>query len=466
MNEKERLQEERKLLLQEVEALLSMIAAPVLVIDQNGAILHVNTLAEQAWRRSQITLTNKQIAELIDQEDILTYLKQGKPTKNLPVQIKDSTGGHHPYRCRLHPLFVNQKVAGAVLQLMKQEPIPEQGADRRYRVRYTFHDIRGSSEVLTSLLAEAEKVAKSDSTILVRGESGTGKEVLAQAIHHASLRSDGPFLALNCAAIPESLLESELFGYEEGAFTGAKKGGKMGRFELARGGTLFLDEVGDMPLHLQAKLLRVLQERRIERVGGSGSIPIDVRVIAATHKDLEAMIARQKFREDLYYRLNVIPLVMPPLRERKADLYDLIHYFMKKFSVRLDKEIKRFSSQALQCLYDYHWPGNVRELENVAEYIMNLEIGELVTVTSLPAYMRNAPARGAEPDFPVIKRTEVPETTYLNFDEAEKKLLFEALKRFGMSTEGKRKAAEALGISVSTLYRKLQRIRRENKLSR
>jgi transcriptional regulator with PAS, ATPase and Fis domain len=185
---------------------------------------------------------------------------------------------------------VNKKVEGAVLQLTKRILAPSVDKHKKYATRYSFADIRGSSDVMTALKVQAEKVAKGNSTILIRGESGTGKEVLVQAIHTASNRQKGPFIAINCAAIPESLLESELFGYDEGSFTGAKKGGKPGRFELAQGGTLFLDEIGDMPLFLQAKLLRVLQERRVERVGGSESIPIDVRVIAATHKDLDVQI--------------------------------------------------------------------------------------------------------------------------------------------------------------------------------
>ncbi|WP_027414749.1 sigma-54 interaction domain-containing protein [Aneurinibacillus terranovensis] len=468
MNDIDSLKKERKRLLQEIEVLLSMISTPILVVDQQGNVIHTNMFAEKVWGRSQITLINKHILELINSAKLIEFVRQGKPTIDLPVEIKDSMEVFHPYACRLHPLIVSKQVEGAVLQFTKQFLVPSVDKQKKYATRYSFADIRGNSPVITALKAQAEKVAKSDSTILIRGESGTGKEVLAQAIHGASQRQKGPFVAINCAAIPESLLESELFGYDEGSFTGAKKGGKQGRFEMARGGTLFLDEIGDMPLFLQAKLLRVLQERRVERIGGSESIPIDVRVIAATHKDLETMIANQQFREDLYFRLNVIPLSIPPLRERSEDLYELIQYFMKRYGERLGKENKRLSSQALKRLFDYHWPGNVRELENVIEYIVNLEIGDLVTISSLPSSMRHQEG----PDEPFEKTLTLPakrsshDYSLLKIEESEAYLIEQALRRYGTSTEGKRKAAQALGMSVATLYRRLQKISREKKFSK
>jgi sigma-54 dependent transcriptional regulator, acetoin dehydrogenase operon transcriptional activator AcoR len=468
MDKLESLKKERKWLLQEIEALLSMISNPVLVVDQQGSVIHANTFAENVWRRSQITLINKSLLELMTAPKLIEFVQQGKPSIDFPVQIKDSTGGLSPYSCRLHPLKANKSVEGAVLQFTKQVLLPSVDKQKKFVPRYSFTDIHGNSPTIIALKAQAEIVAKSDSTILIRGESGTGKEVLAQAIHGASHRQKGPFVAINCAAIPESLLESELFGYEEGSFTGAKKGGKPGRFELAQGGSLFLDEIGDMPLFLQAKLLRVLQERRTERVGGSESIPIDVRVIAATHKDIETMIANQQFREDLYFRLNVIPFSIPPLRERVEDLYELIHYFMKRYAERFGKETKRLSSQVLTRLYNYHWPGNVRELENIIEYIVNLEIGDLVTISSLPLSLRYP--EGLEE--PIEKLRTLPkkrsafDSSFLNLEESETNLIEQALRRYGTSTEGKRKAAEALGMSVATLYRRLKTISREKNFSK
>ncbi len=465
----EQVREEKKQLLQEIEALLAMISAPVLVVDHTGDVIHTNSIAEYAWQCSQITLGNKNLKDLVEQEAILQFVQKGKPANNVPVTIKDAAGGMQQYQCRVHPLFVNRQAVGAVLQFTQSTAKERKDQQDNHTVRYSFADIRGHSQLIESLKTQAAKVAMSDSTILIRGESGTGKEVLAQAIHGSSPRKNGRFVALNCAAIPESLLESELFGYEEGAFTGAKKGGKAGRFEMACGGTLFLDEIGDMPLFLQAKLLRVLQERRIERIGGSESIPIDVRVITATHKDLAAMIAKQQFREDLYFRLNVIPLFVPPLRERKEDLYDLTLYFMKKYSKQVGKETKRLSSQVLQRLYDYHWPGNVRELENVIEYVVNLEIGDLVTMTSLPGFLRNVEEITpiVSPALSTAARPHENEAMeLLTIEENEQYLVIQALRRFGMSAEGKRKAAESLGISRATLYRRLQAIQREKKISK
>jgi len=461
----ETIRKERLRLLREIEGLLSFITDPVLVVDAEGNIIHTNSAAEQVLQRSQIMIIQKNVTDFVESKPLLQYVKQGKPVANLHVRIVGSGRTNHHFSCRLHPLLVDTQVEGAILFLTKPVLRQEQEKSFRYGTRFSLDDIIGSSSAITALKEQARKIAKSESTVLIRGESGTGKEVLAQSIHRLSHRSNGPFVAINCAAIPESLLESELFGYEEGAFTGAKKGGKPGRFELAKGGTLFLDEIGDMPLYLQAKLLRVLQERRIERVGGTKSIEVDVRIIAATHKDLESMIANNQFREDLYFRLNVIPLYVPPLRERKEDLYELIQYYMNKFCKRFGKEPKRFSSQALKKIFDYHWPGNVRELENMVEYIVNLEIGDLVTVSSLPASIR-----GMSEDKNIDIQEEKQELHFskslYNVNEIEEQLIIKALQRFGTSTEGKRKAAEALGISLATLYRRLEKMKRRRQFSK
>lgn len=459
----EQTNKERKILLQEVEGLLTLITSPILVVDSTGLVIHANPTAEHLWRRSQVVLLNQTLQNLVVTPKLLEFVKKGKPLRDFLVDVIDALGKRHPYLCRLHPLFVDRKVEGAILQFTEQAGDAESERNRKYVTRYTFEHIRGLSPAIMALKEQARKIANSDSTVLIRGESGTGKEVLAQSIHHASTRRTGPFVAINCAAIPESLLESELFGYEEGAFTGAKKGGKPGRFELALNGTLFLDEIGDMPHYLQAKLLRVLQERRIERVGGSESISVDVRLIAATHKDLESMIVSGQFREDLFYRLNVIPLYVPPLRERKEDLYDLIQYYLKWFGDRLGKEPKRFSTQAMKCLLEYHWPGNIRELENTLEYIVNLEIGDLVTISSLPSTIRgnrvnDAPQLQIQP----ANQSSVPQSPFseLSLEKTEEHLIVQAIQRFGKSTEGKRKAAEFLGISVATLYRRLKKMNR------
>ncbi|MBC2722780.1 MAG: sigma 54-interacting transcriptional regulator, partial [Desulfosporosinus sp.] len=277
----------------------------------------------------------------------------------------------------------------------------------------------------------------------IRGESGTGKEMLARSIHNLSSRQQGMFMAINCTAIPEALLESELFGYEEGAFTGARKGGKIGKFELANKGTLFLDEIGDMPLFLQAKILRVLQERQIERIGGIVPIPVDVRVIAATHRNLEEMMTKGEFREDLYYRINVFPIDIKPLRDRKEDLQILCEHFIEGFNQRLNKNVKLISNGFRQKLMEYSWPGNVRELQNIIEYAMNLAKDSTLTEEHLSPRLKNIKTQNEEDEF--------------NLEKVERETIKRCYQMFGAGVQGKEKAAKALGIGIATLYRKLAR---------
>ncbi len=261
------------------------------------------------------------------------------------------------------------------------------------RERYDFSNIIGSSGPMKSVYEQVSQVARTNTTVLIRGESGTGKELIAHAIHYNSLRSAKPFIKVSCAALPETLIESELFGYEKGAFTGAQAQ-KKGRFELAEGGTLFLDEIGDLDPQTQIKLLRVVQEREFERLGGTETIKVNVRVIAATHKDLERAIAAGSFREDLYYRLNVFTIFVPPLRERKPDILLLADHFLEKFSTEHSKDIKRISTPAIDMLMAYHWPGNVREVENTIERAVLVCEGQVVHGHHLPPTLQTAEASG------------------------------------------------------------------------
>src|SRR2546422_2876137 len=263
----------------------------------------------------------------------------------------------------------------------------QQGIARDHRARHqrenvaqhNFEDIVGTSAGLRAVLDQVEVVAPTDSSVLVYGETGTGKELIARAIHNVSSRSNRPFVKLNCAAIPSGLLESELFGHEKGAFTGAVAQ-RIGRFELAHGGTLFLDEVGDIPLELQPKLLRVVQEQEFERLGSTRTIRVDVRVVAATNRDLARMVAEREFRSDLYYRLNVFPLLMPPLRDRHEDIPQLVRYLAQKYARRMNKRIESTPAETLDALTRYHWPGNVRELENLIERAVILSAGPALRV--------------------------------------------------------------------------------------
>jgi two-component system NtrC family response regulator len=308
--------------------------------------------------------------------------------------------------------------------------------------RHRVEGIIGESGRMQEVLSLVHRVAASDATVLIQGESGTGKELIAQAIHHASARASGPLVKVNCAALPETLLESELFGHEKGAFTGAVAA-RQGRFELAHGGTLFLDEIGDLPLHLQVKLLRVLQEREFERVGSSRPVSVDVRLIAATHRDLAALAKAGRFRDDLYYRVNVVTIVVPPLRERREDIPPLIDHFVRKFAGTNRKRISGLTRDAGDLLLRYDYPGNVRELENLIERAVVLTRDEVIGAADLPLTLQE-PAADTAPAAGLTAAVEA----------VERRMIHEALTRAnGVQT----RAAEALGISERALRYKLKK---------
>ncbi len=315
------------------------------------------------------------------------------------------------------------------------------------RARFTFKDIIHKSESIEKIIQIARKIAGSDSKILINGESGTGKELFAQSIHNESSRKKQPFLAINCAALPRDLVESELFGYEEGAFTGAKKGGRIGKFELASGGTLFLDEIESMPLDVQAKLLRAIESNEIIRIGGNKLIPINVRIIASTNKDLSSAIQEGKFREDLYYRINTTIIEIPPLRERKEDIPVLVEYFITKLGYRFDKN-DQDSKKILEALLNYHWPGNVRELENAIENLVILSPNNKICFNLLPEKIKNSLKYINK-----TKATSILDYNYpnLNLADNEKNIILIALQ----SNKGNiTKTALALGVDRTTLIRK------------
>lgn len=308
-----------------------------------------------------------------------------------------------------------------------------------------FKDIIGENEAFKGTIDFARRASASVSTVLIQGESGTGKELFARSMHFESKRKNEPFITVNCAAIPDNLLESELFGYEEGAFTGALKGGKIGKFEMADKGTIFLDEIGDMPLHLQAKLLRVLQENAVERIGGSGPVPIDVRIVAATNKDLDQLVTEGAFREDLFYRLNVIPIKIPSLRERKDDLEYLVEIFLRKSSDMLEKTMIRVSDEVLKAFRQYEWPGNVRELQNSVEFAVNMSDSGVVELKDLPQRFREQ-----------TENSKISTSSILSIKELEKQAILQALDQFGTHKDGIAQTVEALGLSRATLYRKIK----------
>ena len=346
--------------------------------------------------------------------------------------------------------YVTKPVDAAELALTVEralsfERLQQENAALKERLgeKFDFGNIIGSSRPMRELFETLALVAPSDATVLITGESGTGKELVANAVHQNSPRSDGPFVKVNCAALHENLLESELFGHEKGAFTGAAEQRK-GRFELAHKGTLFLDEIGDMSPTTQAKILRVLQEGEFERLGGAKTIKVDVRLVAATHRNLEQMIEEGSFRQDLFFRLSVVPLHLPPLRERPEDIPALAEHFLKKYSGKNRKDIRAFHPEAMEALLAYAWPGNIRELENAIERAVILCLTEQITLRELPAAVRQAAESSERPFVPRPGMT---------LREMEKELILSTLQK----VDGNRtRAAEILGITRQTLQNKLK----------
>jgi two-component system response regulator HydG len=339
--------------------------------------------------------------------------------------------------------LILQQTSGAIKRAASQEA---EIRDLQHRIDKStdFSGIVGRDPQMQMVFKLIEDIAPTDATVLIQGESGTGKELVARAVHHQSLRKDAPFIVINCSAYPTTLLESEIFGHERGAFTGALRQ-KNGRFEQADGGTIFLDEIGEIQLSAQIKLLRVIQTQKFERLGGEKTLGVNVRIIAATNKNLLEEVKRGNFREDLFYRLNVIPIQMPPLRNRRNDIPMLARHFLRHFAAEQGKEVQDFSSEAMRMLLDYSWPGNVRELENSIEHALVLAKGERIEATDLPSALQTAKKS------PKTKTN--PSRTIL---DSEKKLLQETLEECSWN---KKLAAQYLGISRSTLYSKLKKYR-------
>ena len=412
----------------------------LIIADSNGIITYANAPAVQLF--SYCSLFSQSIDQIFP-DSIVSSILNGARLDGELCQIGDFYG-----KVTAQPVILEECYSGSWIQITKNQVLTTKLLRQReidYKDRFSLEQIKGSHTSILVLKDKIKKVARSASTVLITGETGTGKSLVAKAIHYESSRSDGPFIAINCASIPESLFESELFGYEEGAFTGAKKGGKSGMFELAQQGTLFLDEVGEMPPYIQAKLLKVLQDHTIERVGGTRSIAVDVRIIAATNKDIHEMIREKLFRKDLYYRLNVIPLEVPSLSYRIDDISALADEFLRSHGERQKTDAKTLAPEVLSCFQSYPWPGNIRELENILEYAVNLEDGPVILLSSLPESFTNR-------DHLTTPGCTARSTTA---GSTEGQAILAALKQFGWDVNGKKAAARSLGISLRTLYRKL-----------
>lgn len=428
---------ERDLLTSQLLTVLNLLHDGILLINDQQQVTHYNTLAAKLL---DIDSKNDLVLyQLLDDKRLWFAVERGEPFSG-PIQGKRVATQLY---CDVVPIKNNGVIEGAVISVKDIKQIKKLVKEATVsEIETHLSQIVGNSPKMKALKAMALHVAPSKATLLIQGESGTGKELLARAIHQSSKRTGNAFIAINCGAIPENLLESELFGYEEGSFTGARRGGKLGKFELAQNGTIFLDEIGDMPLHLQVKILRVLQERRVERVGGTRSIPIDVRIIAATHRDLDEMVKTGEFREDLYYRLNVIPLTIPPLRDRLEDVPILVHYYLDYYSTVTDRSVSGITQETIDILANYPWPGNVRELGNVVEYCVTMVAGGEITSDILPQRIKT------------VHNSE-SQNSSLNLKSLEREAIMKALTL--VDSEGhKDDAAKLLGISRATLYRKIK----------
>jgi TyrR family helix-turn-helix protein len=451
LSEVKALQEELHLVLQSVDDLIGLSDASGKFIFLNPALIHF-------IEREKLENT---VQSVIGQDLWKTIAKQHQPKAKIITFNEQST-----FIGRINPTIIDGKFCGTVLTLSPFDDMRlllEQLDMEKERSRYlekelskhqrfdpAFDQLIGESSTFNDTLSIANKVAKSDATVLITGESGTGKELVAKAIHDASMRVGKPFIRVNCAAIPPHLIESELFGHEKGAFTGAIQTRK-GKFELAHKGTIFLDEIGDLNIDLQSKILRVLQERELERVGGYDTIKLDVRVIAATHQNLEKMIGDGTFREDLYYRLNVVPVHLPPLRKRRSDIPLLVDYFRMQLNERLGKSIKKYEKGFIKMLIQYGWPGNIRELRNIMERLVTLAEADVLYIKDLPNYIvcPSESIISRTSDNPIIQE-DAPIRT---MDDYEREIYTHVVQQFPSFNQ----MAKVLGVTHKTVAAKVRK---------
>ncbi|KUO74865.1 MAG: Fis family transcriptional regulator [Desulfosporosinus sp. BRH_c37] len=449
--------EKTKELQRTLEVVLNTAYDGLIVVNREGIVTMTNQAFASFFQQCPADLMGKHITEVYPNPKFVEVLETGQPV----IGYIHDLNGHEIIASRI-PIIQDGNIVGALGKVVFKDVNELYALTKKVDALRNELDyykktmlrknksaqelLKGKNLLMASLVQTAQRVAKSCSSVLIRGESGTGKELFAQLLHSESMRDQGAFIKVNCAAVPENLLESELFGYEEGAFTGARKGGKLGKFELADGGTLFLDEIGDMEMGMQAKLLRVIQEREIERLGSNKPRKVDVRLVAATNRDLEAMIRDKQFREDLYYRLNVVTLTIPPLRDRKDDLESLIQTFIKKFNLQFAQAVTGITEETQKILMKHNWPGNIRELENTIERAFNMIDGTEIQLKHLPSYLQILVGHETRPM--------VGGSLEKILDEVEKEALIYALDT---AKGNKVQAAKTLGLSRAGLYKKLKK---------
>lgn len=395
--------------------------------------------------------TLKKIKQFDDSLPVIMLSAQG----SIEVAVESLRYGAYDYFTK--PID-QQKLELSIKNAIRNYDLTKELLNLRENVKqeYSFDNIISADGRMQDVFKLVSKVLNNDITVLIYGESGTGKELIARAIHYNGIRKDKPFVVVNCASIPRELLESELFGHEKGAFTGAHQR-KLGKFEIARGGTIFLDEVGELEMLLQAKLLRVIQQKEFERVGGTELIKTDVRIISATNRDLKHAVEDKEFREDLFYRLNSFPIFVPPLRSRRGDILILAEHFVKKFSEKLSKQIKGFTKRALKIVYEYNWPGNVREVENTIERCIIITDSDMIDVDDLPAHLRTAEnITSAEVNGPLFS-----DETIIPFEKLKEEAIRHALK---VTNGNIVEAAKKLKLGRATIYRLMDKYRIENRV--
>lgn len=450
-----------------LQSILSCISEGIVIIDKDGNCEFLNYGPNHMWKKSEKDIKAFFVNTLNDKKsnELNWMFLKKRGFMDHEMSFSSASGGDVSFFVSGVPLEVDSDIVEKGILVLKPITQVHKMVARMSgnQAHFHFKDIVSNNNSLKDVITIARQAAVSDCNVMIEGESGTGKELFAQSIHNASPRKNGPFVAVNCGAIPRDLVASELFGYVEGAFTGAKKGGKPGKFELANGGTIFLDEIGDMPLEQQITLLRVIQERCVSRIGGNKVIPVDVRIICATNRDLQKEAMENNFREDLLYRLNVIGLKIPPLRERKDDILPLFCNFWVKTGGKAEDFLGILQPDVVEILMNYNWPGNVRELENAAERMLNLSGGKEISVQYLPTHI----AEFSDIDIKEekinhgVKRKYQPE---LSLTEIRKKAKYEAGKeRKGQLAEALEAengniaaAARRLGISRATFYRKMK----------
>lgn len=430
-----------------LKSALSLSSKPCLAINHSGTILALNEGCRDLFSTYQISTQESFFEYLPDQ--VKRGVMNGKKVNGFCFTFDDLA---FCLDCR--PIASDSGILGAVLKLSITELEEERETGKPSAKQlpasglFSVEDIKGDSNAIQQLRKKILKIADSPSTVFITGETGTGKGLIAKALHYESSRRDQPFVTVNCSSIPESLFESELFGYEEGAFTGAKKEGKPGKFELAHGGTLFLDEISEIPLNIQVKLLTVLQERTLDRVGGTQPVRVDVRIISATNRDLHQMVEDGRFRSDLLYRLNILPLWVPPLRSRKEDIDTLCARFLNQYNRTLRRKSMGFDNKVLDQFQSYEWPGNIRQLQNVIEYCVNLDEDGVITLDDLPEDLMLC--RGSAAPTPTLE--------IYSSQNITRELLTNLLDRYGWGVQGKNMVARSLNISLRTLYRKLKEL--------